>query len=673
MKKMSMDFSELPTHGNIAIYGTGKRGQDYFKIISICRPDVTTVCFLDSFKEDKTSSPPILKASSVNPDSFNVDSILICSNFYPEIILHLRKLGLSPHSSISTFIADWFVDILSAEESQKCEDMLKHLLDKLSDAPFVYDALGRLEGQRSNYELALFYHKQASYMFPADIWGHVGCAKTLTDMNRFDEAEEVYRSIVAKYPDNPAGYLGCASVFQAVNRLDESEEMYRCVIAKFPDNPDGYQGCASIFQVMNRFDEAEEVYRSVVARFPDNPAGYLGCASVSRAMNRFDEAEEMYRSVIVKFPDYHAVYIDCAAFFRTINRLDEAVEMYRSVIVKFPDYPDGYVGYATISQAMNRLDESEKMFRSVIARFPDYPASYERYSDMLLTFGRAEEAEQLLLSCGQRFVNRADVVQFLQDAYILQGKITEAKELLSTLVNFCNYRNNGNAQRQKPLLFNHIFKCGGSSVTTFLLQNYSNQLAINANIFRANYKSIVNYYLSLSDEEKQLYSLIHSHGAEHLLPHVPANTIKAVVLRNPIEKLFSWYYFNLSNAKFSKSEENLFDFVDKATNSYVYMFCTSEERNNLKESELVKKCYLNLNKQYDLVGITEEMDSFLGELQFIAELPVPYTGTRKNITTKRKALADIDPGVVELAKNKLSLDIELYELVKNDWGNKVEV
>ncbi len=66
MNNLSMSLKEIPKNASVALYGTGKRGQDYFKILSACRPDVTIACFIDSFKEDLEASPVVRRVDTIS-------------------------------------------------------------------------------------------------------------------------------------------------------------------------------------------------------------------------------------------------------------------------------------------------------------------------------------------------------------------------------------------------------------------------------------------------------------------------------------------------------------------------------------------------------------------------------------------------------------------------------
>ena len=56
MKKLDISFCEICNNAKIAIYGTGKCGIAYHKILSVRRPDIEVICFLDSFIENKKSN-----------------------------------------------------------------------------------------------------------------------------------------------------------------------------------------------------------------------------------------------------------------------------------------------------------------------------------------------------------------------------------------------------------------------------------------------------------------------------------------------------------------------------------------------------------------------------------------------------------------------------------------
>lgn len=620
MKRLNMSFKEIPVGARVAIYGTGARGRNYHKIMSVCRPDIVIVCFLDSFKEDNNSYPPILNISNVNPERLDVEFIFICSDFYFEIMVRVRESAFASYSSIEIYLADWFVDSLSADELEMCEPMYKKLFDKFSNEPFIYDALGRLKRQQNDLEASLYFYETAIKKFPNDILSNVGYAKALLDMNRYEESEEMYRSIVTRFSDSLAGYLGCASILRVMNRYAESEEVWRSVITRFPDNPVGYVGCADALLAMNRYEESEEMYKSVVTRFSDNPAGYLGYSGALFVMNRHEESEGMYRSVITQFPED----------------------------------PAGYLGLANV------LAETKKY----------------------------TEVENILLSAKKVAPSHLKILLALKYAYIAQEKYSEAREVLLEIKHAHKNSNKRTLNDPKRLLFEHIPKCGGTTVGNYLNQIYSYSEIYSQVIVYPWGQKVDSFYSFLSDDEKLYYSLIIGFDSVHF-PEDSHGMLKVTVLRDPVDRAISSYYYALQQQWISRDVtlrkfiQDLFapGDVDRLpfsryscnvfqhTRPYIQHFSTDTDRMLLSGEDLVWKCCSYIER-FDLVGVTEKMDAFLEKLQNMANLPIPYSGFKRNVTTKRKKMSEIDQNTVDFIKDYLKLDIAIYEFVKMQWARQ---
>ena len=87
------DVHAIPS-GRICIYGTGSGGKNAFDEIAAARPDVTVVCFLDSFREGTFLGYPVYKPEHLAADGPAYDYILVASAYSFEIGVHLVELGL---------------------------------------------------------------------------------------------------------------------------------------------------------------------------------------------------------------------------------------------------------------------------------------------------------------------------------------------------------------------------------------------------------------------------------------------------------------------------------------------------------------------------------------------------------------------------------------------------
>lgn len=69
----------------------------------------------------------------------------------------------------------------------------------------------------------------------------------------------VYRSAAARWPDQAVFRLGHANSLYAQGRLGEAEDIYRALIADFPDDPVAYNNLALLLADQRRWAEAESL------------------------------------------------------------------------------------------------------------------------------------------------------------------------------------------------------------------------------------------------------------------------------------------------------------------------------------------------------------------------------------------------------------------------------
>ena len=340
MKTLSLSIKEISAGARIAIYGTGKRGQEYHKILSFVRPDIKIMFFLDSFKEDRDADPPIIKIDSVDAASAQIDYIIICSDFEAEITVRLRESGFIPHDTIQTLKADWFNGFMSTEEIARCVEMFKGLLKELPDELFVFDALIRLEILCCDYVAALSYSKRAIEKFPDDIWGYVGSARCFVEQVQLVEAGETYKAMIAKFPDVPAGYAGYADVLFRMNKIEEAVYAYKEMVSTLPGVPQGYLGLFQSLMFLNRLGEAEEVSSTALARFPLNQWVLRDRINVLARTGKYDQAVEVCKFVLHTWKDNAsdalASILRRARYITRQERYDEDRLKLKSAVVATP-------------------------------------------------------------------------------------------------------------------------------------------------------------------------------------------------------------------------------------------------------------------------------------------------------------------------------------------------
>lgn len=148
------------------------------------------------------------------------------------------------------------------------------------------------------------------------------------------------------------------------------------------------------------------------------------------------------------------------------------------------------------------------------------------------------------------------------------------------------------------------------------------------------------------------------------------------VLRSPIDRVVSHYYYHLQHKKdpghlFAKNrtfEEWIRD-SPAGNNEQTRVISGMRSEFNLSQETLdMAKYHL---RTFAVVGLTEEYHKTLMLLKYIGGLSIArYRAINKGV--KRPKLADVPPATVELIKQRNWADIQLYELAKEIFDTQLE-
>ena len=90
--------------------------------------------------------------------------------------------------------------------------------------------------------------------------------------------------------------------FLQLDRLEEAEDIFGRVIAIAPDVADGYNYLGTVFRRMNRLDEAVATYRRAIELRPDFAEALLNLGVALQSQRRLDEALQCYKRALALMP-----------------------------------------------------------------------------------------------------------------------------------------------------------------------------------------------------------------------------------------------------------------------------------------------------------------------------------------------------------------------------------
>lgn len=239
--------------------------------------------------------------------------------------------------------------------------------------------------------------------------------------------------------------------------------------------------------------------------------------------------------------------------------------------------------------------------------------------------------------------------------------------------------------KPKSILFDHLPKCAGTTINSYLKKFYPYRLTYHIKSNKE--EDFVQKFLELDTRKQKKYKFIYGHRANQLIPFTDDDKIVATVMREPVDRMISNYFYVKRNVKHQFHKRVMEDDIKledycateiggKLNNWYVHHFSglsKAEVRQHPKEAVTVALDYIE--KNYDIIGFQDQLPAFFDALQL--KLGVQFMGLdeqpNKNTTNNRPMIDEVS----DLTKQRISefnkADVLLFEKVHSRASQGVVV
>jgi len=174
-------------------------------------------------------------------------------------------------------------------------------------------------------------------------------------------------------------------------RLQEAEQIYRQILALQPDHLGATHYLAVTAHQFGRNDAATELVRRVLALRPDYPDAHSLLGLILRAQGRLDEAVVAQRKAIALQPTYAEAHSNLGNALKDLARIDEAIAAYRQAIAISPDFADAHTNLGDALRGNGQLEEAIAEHRKAVALKPSFAEAHYNLADALLARGDFQE------------------------------------------------------------------------------------------------------------------------------------------------------------------------------------------------------------------------------------------------------------------------------------------
>ncbi|MGE4371413.1 MAG: tetratricopeptide repeat protein [Xanthobacter sp.] len=263
-------------------------------------------------------------------------------------------------------------------------------------AQVLYD-LGTLLARQGGEDLALVYLQLATWLNPEHPFGYLTLAELYEQLKQPEKAIAAYRLVPASSPMKREAEIQLAVNLDATDKFDEAQEHLKALVASQPDDPDAIIALGRIQQGRKKFAECADSYASAIKliKTPGQsnwPLFYLHGICNERAEN-WPTAEASLKKALELEPDQPHVlnYLGYSWVDQGIH-LDEGLGMIRKAVALRPD--DGPIvdslgwAYYRLGRYQEAVDELEH----AVELMPQDPVLNDHLGDAYWKVGRKLEA-----------------------------------------------------------------------------------------------------------------------------------------------------------------------------------------------------------------------------------------------------------------------------------------
>ena len=231
-------------------------------------------------------------------------------------------------------------------------------------------------------------------------------ARTLAARGQHNEADSLFRAILAHYPNDAGALRGLglperstpfpeqARLFDHYNRgqLNEALTLASALTAATPMDAGLHNVSGAIYAGLNQWDEAVASYRRAIAIAPRFAEAHNNLGAALRDTGRFDEAVDAYRAAITLTPRFAQAHNNLGNALRERGRLDEAADCYRRALAAQPDYAEASNNLGVTLGALGLLEAAATAYRRAAEINPRYAEAHNNLGAALKGLGQLEEA-----------------------------------------------------------------------------------------------------------------------------------------------------------------------------------------------------------------------------------------------------------------------------------------
>ncbi|MEH1819769.1 MAG: tetratricopeptide repeat protein [Nostoc sp.] len=215
---------------------------------------------------------------------------------------------------------------------------------------------------------------------------------TLFDLQRYQDALEVYEKAVNIRPDYPQGWNGQGKTLDKLKKYKEALVAYDKAIQLKPDYLDAWVGRGFVLGNLQRYQEAIASFDKALELNNNNSEVWNAKGDAFSNLNQYDQAIKSYEKAIELKPDNYEAWYKKGLALQNSKRYEEAIAALEKVVELKPDYEQAWYNLGNNRVRMQRYQDAFTAYDKAVKYQPSYYQAWLSRGNILINLQRYPEA-----------------------------------------------------------------------------------------------------------------------------------------------------------------------------------------------------------------------------------------------------------------------------------------
>ncbi len=248
--------------------------------------------------------------------------------------------------------------------------------------------------EREEYGQAEMLLQEYCQNHPSDSESVYLLGQTLEQVGRFDDAETVFRRVIAMQPGAAVSHASLGSVLHRLRRFPEAVEALQKACEIMPSDESYRLVLIESLEQAGRSQDAFQECHKLIAENPRSGRGYFALATLCFYAQQYENALENYQFALEYSPDLLGAHIGLGQVYTTLGKQVSARQHYETVLKQEPDHLQAIAGLAVLHERNGEIDEAYQRIRRVIDAGYHQASIANVYTNICDRFDDCENAVQ---------------------------------------------------------------------------------------------------------------------------------------------------------------------------------------------------------------------------------------------------------------------------------------